>query len=243
MHHQSKICRLHAGTLSTPSPSPRGRARYNRHMAKYLVAVIVCVAVVAGLAWWLTSTASAPIPPAQPTQKKAAAALAPEVESVLNTKTALFSQLLSEPAVVEAVRASNQKNSSLSQDEIKRLDAEWQAAKSVTPFIAGFMSNDLARTLIAFQKMHPEFREIFVADKIGLNVGQTDKTSDYYQADESWWVNSYNKGTGANTHGNIEFDESSQTEAISIYVPIMDGGTAIGVAKGVINLSDISREL
>ena len=44
-------------------------------------------------------------------------------------------------------------------------------------------------------------------------------------------------------HGKIEFDESSQTEAISLYVPVMDGGKAIGVFKGVLDLSSISGQL
>lgn len=206
---------------------------------RYALVGILVLAIIAGL-WWFVQQQQ---PPASTADTSTPSALAPEVENILSVKTALLVTLAAEPDIVAAVRSSNTKNAALSPEEIQRLDQEWQSTTTPTPLISGLMSNATAQSLIAFQREHAEFKEIFIADAIGLNVGQTDKTSDYYQKDESWWVDSYNDGRGRTLHGSIEFDESSQTEAISLYVPILDGGRAIGVMKGVLDLSAISAEL
>ncbi|MBX4215978.1 cache domain-containing protein [Candidatus Parcubacteria bacterium] len=171
-------------------------------------------------------------------------ALAPEVEKVLVGKTELLKSVVVDPVIVAEVMASNEKNKQLSSADITELDNEWQASKEITPFIRQFLENKTALALLAFKRVHPEFKEIFVADAYGLNVGQTDKTSDYYQADEAWWQNSFAGGAGKVLHGKIEFDQSAQSEAISLYVPIMNtAGKAIGVMKGVVDLAAIKKEL
>ena len=73
----------------------------------------------------------------------------------------------------------------------------------------------------------------------------TNKTSDYYQADEDWWIQSYNEGQGKTFHGAIEYDESAKAEAIPLYMPIMDPDTnkAIGVMKVIIDITAIKMEL
>lgn len=208
---------------------------------KYIAAAVLALIVVAAGWWFLRNpyTGSSTVD-----QPPTSSELAPEVEKILSEKMALLSTLATEPAFVEAVQSSNQKNASLSPDDIRRLDLEWQGATEPTPFISQFMENAIAKRLIAFQKSHLEFKEIFIADAHGLNMAQTDRTSDYYQADESWWIQSFNEGRGRVLHGTIEFDESSQTEAISIYIPVKnDNAQAIGVIKGVIDLSAISSEL
>jgi hypothetical protein len=208
---------------------------------KIVLGVIIALLLVGGGAWWFMM--QSPATSSAKTQASDSSKLAPEVETVLAQETDILVALAADPSIISTVRASSEKNKLLSTEEIQRMDKEWQDSKSVTSFIAQFMSNPTALQLVAFQKTHPEFKEVFVADAAGLNVAQTDKTSDYYQADESWWTNSFNDGRGMVAHGNIEFDESSQTEAISLYVPVMDGSRAIGVFKGVLDLSSISDQL
>ena len=73
----------------------------------------------------------------------------------------------------------------------------------------------------------------------------TNKTSDYYQADEAWWTETYANGLGKSLFGAIEYDESALAEAIPIYVPITDPdtGSAIGVMKAVCDITAIKMEL
>ncbi|MEK7090191.1 MAG: hypothetical protein AAB930_01245, partial [Patescibacteria group bacterium] len=108
-----------------------------------------------------------------------------------------------------------------------------------------FQEDPAAHKLIEFQEENPAFSEIFITDKFGLNVAQTNKTSDFYQADEEWWTGSYNDGKGREYHGAIEFDESAQAEAISVYIPVFDAesGELIGIAKAVLNIAAIKLEL
>jgi len=172
------------------------------------------------------------------------ATLAPQVEQILESKMRLMVTMAEDPIVAAQVAVSNEKNKSLAKIDIERLDAEWQASVGVTPFIRQFLENDVAKALASFKEKNPEFKEIFVTDQYGLNVGQTDKTSDYYQADEKWWQECYAGGAGKPHHGSIEFDESAQAEAISLYAPIKDAkGAAIGVMKGVVDLAAIKKEL
>lgn len=180
---------------------------------------------------------------AEQADKVKVVSLAPEIESVLSQQMGSLMTLGVSSVFLNEVLSANEKNKELTFDDITRLDDEWIASKNVTPFIYQLLSNEIAKQLSAFQDKNQSFKEIFVADARGLNIGLTNKTSDYYQADESWWVNAYNGGSGRPLHGNIEFDQSAQTEAISIYVPVMKGDKAIGVIKGVIDLSAIKSQL
>lgn len=171
--------------------------------------------------------------------------LAPEVEVVLDRRIALLGELFEDPTIVNEVKKSNQKNKDISLKEILELDKRWRGTEGVDEFIEPFLTNEIARKLIEFQETYPGFSEIFVVDMYGLNVGQTNKTTDYYQADEDWWIGAYNSGKGKASHGVIEFDESAQTEAISVYIPVMDetNNKAIGVIKAVVSIAAIKMDL
>ena len=171
--------------------------------------------------------------------------LAPEVEAVLDRKIALIRELLEDPVIVNEVKKANQQHKDISLQEILKLDTRWRNTEGVDEFIEQFLVNEIAHKLIEFQERHPGFSEIFVVDMYGLNAGQTNKTTDYYQADEDWWIGAYNSGKGKASHGTIEFDESAQTEAISLYIPVMDGinNKAIGVIKAVVSITAIKMDL
>lgn len=171
--------------------------------------------------------------------------LAPEVEEVLQRHISLVATVLSDPIIIQGVRKANEDHKNISPDEIRSLDSRWRDTKGVGDFIKAFLSNEVAIKLIEFQEEYPGFSEVFVTDEHGLNVGQTNKTTDYYQADEDWWIGAYKEGEGNAFYGPIEFDESAQAEAISLYVPVKDLETnkVIGVAKAVLSLSAIKLEL
>ena len=171
--------------------------------------------------------------------------LAPEVEAVLDRKIALIRELVEDPVIVNEVKKANQQHKDISLQEILKLDTRWRSTEGIDEFIEPFLTNEIAHKLIEFQERHPGFSEIFVVDMYGLNAGQTNKTTDYYQADEDWWIGAYNSGKGKASHGTIEFDESAQTEAISLYIPVMDGinNKAIGVIKAVVSITAIKMDL
>lgn len=169
---------------------------------------------------------------------------APEVESVIRSKADNLRPILSNNSIIEEVRASNQKNKYLTFEEISVLDEKFRKSNGNDNFAEQFSTNRAAKELIEFQEDNPVFSEIFITDKFGLNVAQTNKTTDYYQADEEWWINAYNDGEGKEHHGSIEFDESAQAEAISIYVPIIDRNIneIIGISKAVLSIAALKLE-
>lgn len=168
-----------------------------------------------------------------------------QVEQVLLQKRKLIEELLSDAVVLEAVTVSNQTHQTISDAKIKELDSKWQATKGVDDFVKSFLTNPCAKQLINFQDNSDGFKEIFIADAKGLNVCQTNKTSDFYQADEAWWVDAFDSSKGKVGHGVLEYDESAKTEAISLYIPVIDPKThvAIGVCKAVVDVTDVKESL
>ena len=63
-------------------------------------------------------------------------------------------------------------------------------------------------------------------DGKGLNVGQSDVTSDYWQGDEDKWQKTFLAGAGAVHVSEVEFDESSQTYQSQFSMPIVDPATS-----------------
>jgi hypothetical protein len=169
-----------------------------------------------------------------------------EVEEVFEKKINLVKKELAEdPLIIKTIRESNVKNKYISLKEIMRLNKRWIAAEGIDEFIKGFIANQCAQRLIEFQEAHDGYSEIFISDEKGLVVGATNKTSDYYQAGEDWWVKGYNEGRGKYFYGEIEYDENAMSEAIPIYVPIIDLDTkrAIGVMKVIIDIIAIKMEV
>ena len=209
-------------------------------------AVLIFVGVVVWFGVSLQIKGNTTFKDAEPPSIKVITTLfAPEVEAVLDKKISQVTELLSDPVFINEVRKANEANQDISIDEILELDRRWRDTEGIDEFIKTFLENEIAIKLREFQRENFGFSEIFVTDMRGLNVGQTNKTTDYYQADENWWVGAYNAGEGRSYHGQIEFDESAQTEAISLYLPIIDpaDGKIIGVAKAVVDITAIKIEL
>lgn len=166
------------------------------------------------------------------------------LNAVLVKKIALLTTLAHDPVMITAVTTAYAKNKALSQSDIAALDKQWKDSKGVDAFIKPFLTNDTADVLLAFAEKNSGFTEMFVTDAVGLNVGQTNKTSDYYQADEQWWVDAYAGGAGYAYWGQIEYDDSAKTEAIPLYVPVLgSNGEALGVLKAILDVNAIKREL
>lgn len=137
------------------------------------------------------------------------------------------------PAVIAALRARNAENADVDQARIDALDAQWMAevraggGALVDTTLAHPVSADL-RTL---QAAHGGLlTEIFIMDNLGLNVAQSDPTSDYWQGDEAKWQKTYPVGPDAVFIDEIEFDESSQAmqAQVSFSIADPDTGAAIG---------------
>lgn len=68
-------------------------------------------------------------------------------------------------------------------------------------------------------------------DNHGLNVGQSEITSDYWQGDEAKWQKTFLAGAGSMHISEVEQDEFTQTYQSQLSLPVIDpaSGAVIGV--------------
>lgn len=161
---------------------------------------------------------------------------APQIETVFNEQVKSW---LNDPAVINAIKAQNEKHAGLSEADIEKLDQQWRAEADAGsgPLIDEKLSNDLSAFLKGKKDGANElFSEIFVMDNKGLNVGQSDVTSDYMQGDEAKWQKTYSVGPDATFLDEVEFDDSTETFQSQMSATISDGGTAIGAITLGINI-------
>ena len=119
--------------------------------------------------------------------------------------------------------------------------------EEVTPFMKSLIQNPLSDSLrneiskyYERRYGYPVFAEIFVTNRFGAVIAETNKTLDYRQDDETWWQVARKDGFSV---GNVAYDESSRTYAISIGIRIVDAsGDFAGVMKAVVDTKGIVRE-
>ena len=158
------------------------------------------------------------------------------------------------PNVIKAIREQNARHAGLKQRDIDAMDKKWRAETSAAnrPMIDGVLANDLSRFLAKMQKdQHGIVTEVFIMDNRGLNVGQSDVTSDYWQGDETKWKKTYLVGPGAMIIDEVELDESTQTFQSQLSMSITDqatgkviGAITVGIDVEAIvwaNLESLSR--
>ncbi|MEO1189131.1 MAG: hypothetical protein AAFW60_08660 [Pseudomonadota bacterium] len=175
----------------------------------------------------------------------AATASANEYESRLSALAqAEIAAIASSPQVIEAIRAQNAETASFGQPKIDELDQTWRA--EVGSSGQTMISEVLGRSASQYLSDQREasaglFTEIFVMDGKGLNVAQSDVTSDYWQGDEAKWQDTFGQGPGAIHISEIEEDESTQTfqSQVSMTIVDPDNGAAIGAITVGVNIEMI----
>ena len=140
---------------------------------------------------------------------------------------------LQDSVILEALRIANNRYRGISNEQIKALDRTWiDSGEEIVAKMTDFQCNESLRL---FQASYAGFAEIFVTELNGLNVCVTNKTSDYYQADEDWWTRTIKQGKSWR-QTNLEFDKSAGVFAVPIYIPVRDpaNGNLLGAAKAVV---------
>ena len=165
----------------------------------------------------------------------------------------------SDPLVIEAaVRASAQASAhgwpgypEIAHDPrtIARIEEDMNAARSLNPVPA---ATQYLKDQLALSKV---FKEVFFTDRNGYNAAISNRTSDFVQSDEAWWVNAWTKGVDiggssqnplttkrVETSGvRVAFDESAGVWSVTIAVRIERPRTRepLGVMKAVLDVSAV----
>lgn len=144
---------------------------------------------------------------------------------------------LNDKTVIDAIKAQNEAHAALSEADIEKLDKEWRAQvdASAKPLIDKTLNNALSKFLSEKKEASQGLiTEIFIMDDKGINVGQSDVTSDYWQGDEAKWQKTFLAGPEAIFVDEVEKDESTQQLQVQVSVSIKDPET--GEAIGAVTL-------
>ena len=124
---------------------------------------------------------------------------------------------------------------------IAQIDRDWTNGADL-PIIRELTNNKLAQNFQSKRRYYqnkygyPLLGEIFITNRFGVNVAQTNRTTDYYQADEEWWQVARKDGLFV---GDVNYDESSGTFSTEIAARIDDAnGNFAGVIKVVQNIKE-----
>ena len=147
-------------------------------------------------------------------------------------------------SVIGAIRESNLAYSNKPdleiQNIINQIDKEWIDNRGATEKASYILNNELSLLFKSYQNKNPDrYGEIFLTDVKGATIAMTKKLSDYYQADESWWISTFNQGRGKVFIDDRGYDESVGALVLGIAVPVKDKGKIIGVLKINYRVKDI----
>jgi hypothetical protein len=153
-----------------------------------------------------------------------------------------------QPVTILSVRAANEARAGLDQAKIDEMDGAWRAeAKSDDqPLIAEILSSPLSNYLLYIQAGSAGlYTEIFVMDKLGLNVGQSSVTSDFWQGDEAKYQKTFLVGPDAVFIDEAEYHEDTKTWRTQVNLTIVDpeSNESIGAVTIEFNLTELQRRL
>lgn len=160
----------------------------------------------------------------------------------LNKQVSLLKTLAHQNTLIQAVEAANARYTGSPEEiqaQIQQLDTEWVAAANVyDPLIWDRLHQPVAKDLRTFHILFSDHVEAFVTDQYGAILATTNRTSGYNQADEGWWQSAYNGGQGATYIGVPEYDESSESYAVYMAIPVRNNkNEAIGVLRTTYDVS------
>ena len=164
-------------------------------------------------------------------------------DTVVNSKTALDGLVLNK-FIQDTVESANLSGTS-DLGALARLDETWGSASDNHSLIVGVLNNDLAGELRELQARLPQYSELFVTDRNGAVIASTDRTSDYYQADEKWWQSAWNEGQGKVYISHPIFDDSVGIYAVEMALPIPahNRSDIVGVLRATVNITELTDVL
>jgi len=158
----------------------------------------------------------------------------PQIQSLMSEK---IEPWLSDPTVIEGLRTQNAAHANFDSARINALDAQWaeEAKAGGGPLIDSVLGNAVSALLSEKKEaLGGVVSEMFVMDRIGLNVGQSDVTSDYWQGDEDKWKKTFLVGPDATFIDEVDFDESAEAFLSQASTTIVDPET--GAPLGAITV-------
>ncbi len=163
--------------------------------------------------------------------------LSPRMVKIMKGRIRAVEKMAATPILVRAVKQHNERH--LTMADIQAIDEQWIQGGQFD-LSQSLQENPVGKYLSKMVKGNPMiYAEAFVCGNQGAVVGEYPRTSDYWQGDERKFTNCFQGGVGRLYVGDLKFDESTQSNAIQISVPVMDGEEPIGVL--IVGIRDIEN--
>jgi hypothetical protein len=159
----------------------------------------------------------------------------PAVQAELDRQKQVVAGWAADPVIVQAVREQNARGPLPGMD-----NARWKSTRRSDPVVKQFQDSPAGRFLRArLEASQGVFSEAFLNAAGGEKVAFAEKTTNYIHRGMAKHDVPFT--TGRPWQGKPEFDESSQTYAVQIAVPVLDGGKPIGSLVVGVNLSHLEK--
>ena len=126
------------------------------------------------------------------------------LQAEINMKIEQSRELVNRPQIQQSLTESNTSfaETGFTEDIILQIEEQWKSSDPDEPNSVAFYlinnptSDTLRSIMIEDQKSNSKFKyaEIFLTNQYGVNIAQSDKTSDYIQDDETWWQKAKQNG-------------------------------------------------
>ena len=135
---------------------------------------------------------------------------------------------LENPVIIEALRSQNRTTGGYADQQINALESKWQDefASGQYDLIADVLDRPVSRYLKRVKRNGlGAYHEILLMDGVGLLAGASDVNDDYWQGEESKWLETYRGDKGALHISDLNFDESTLAWEIEVSLPVLDPET------------------
>lgn len=135
-------------------------------------------------------------------------------------------------------------HASLVEERSGVIDRDWsEQAASAEILKSSIETTPLSEYLRDLLSTEPSEVEMFITDKQGFNIAMSNRTTDYWQADEEWWQEA---ASGKIYISSPIYDESSHYWALNIAVPVYKFGNPnnfLGVVRGTVDITSMLDEI
>lgn len=161
--------------------------------------------------------------------------MTPAVQSELDKQKQIVAGWAADPVIVKAVKEQNAKGPIPDMNNPK-----WKTTRRSEPLVKGFQASPAGQYLKSKLEVGGgTFSEAFLNANQGEKVAFVEKTTSYVHAGQA--KHDVPFASMKPWQGKPEFDESSQTYAVQISVPVLDGSQAIGSLVVGVNLSHLEK--
>jgi hypothetical protein len=167
----------------------------------------------------------------------AAFEISPAVQKELDRHIEVVKSWATNPVIVKAVLAQNDKGPISGMDNMK-----WKTVRRSDDLIKGFQATEAGQFLKQkCSESHGTYPEAFLNAEKGEKVAFYEKTTSYIHKGAAKFDVPFT--TGKTWQGQPEFDESSQTHQVQVSAPVVSGGKAIGVLVVGVSLTNLEKSV